>query len=151
MSALIHPHPGALLRSAARPNYFSTLLSAVVSHVRRSGALASLAPTFLLTGLVTGVLVAVLQLTWYGPIAGFDALWLKNWLIAWPIAFPFAYIIGPALVMFARYLASSAETSNEPVNALVFGDIAAASARATERHGFTVLRNLKVREDFQRA
>lgn len=151
MSALLHPRPAALLHSAERQYLSSDALGKLAARMRRSHALADMLPSLLMSGVVTAVVVAVLQLTWYGPIPGFGVQWLESTLIAWPIAFPIAYFAGPTLLKLANYISSPTEADQAQRSGLTFGDIAAASARATERHGFTVLRNLKVREDYTRA
>lgn len=127
------------------------LLAKVVNRRRRPRGVAGLLPALLISGVLTALVAAVAGLTWFGPIEGFGSVWLENWLVSWPIAFPVIYVAGPSFLRLLVYISSPVESNAAIAPGLSFGDIAAASAHATERHGFTVLRNLKVREDFYRA
>lgn len=148
-SPLLHPLPGALLQSAQA--------RATASGTRRPGvrplgspAFASLLTPLIASGLLAAAAVAALQLSLLGLVDDFGALWLENWLVAWAIAFPVVYLAAPLAVRVARFVSTPAQA--DPLQpGLGFADIASVSARATERHGFTVLRNLKVQEDFYRA
>lgn len=117
----------------------------------RSPAFGSLLTPLLASGLLTALLVPALQLSMLGPIDNFASLWLENWLVAWAIMTPVIYLMGPTLAKLGTFVSTPSQAADEGVAGLAFSDIAAASARATDRHGFTVLRNLKVREDFYRA
>lgn len=151
MSALLHPRPAALLHSAERQYRGADGLNRFTARVRGSKAIAGMLPSLLLTGVLSALIVAVLQLTWYGPVEGFGVKWLESWLVAWPIAFPVGYLAGPMLAKLAIYLSSPAEAEQATGSGLSFGDIVAASSRASDRHGFSVLRNLQVREDSYRS
>lgn len=113
-----------------------------VRYLRSSRALASMMPALLSSGVMTLVITAVMHLMWNGLVDGFVSAWMESWLTAWPIAFPVAYLLAPVLGRMAYVPA--------PVTApgLGCGDIVNASARVTERNGFTVLRNLKPIHDF---
>lgn len=151
MTALLHPRPAALLQSA-QSRYVSS------EKARRPGvrplgspAFASLLTPLLISGLLMALVVPAVQLSLLGPVDNFASLWLENWLVTWAISFPIVYLAAPAVVRLARFVSTPAQAEDAPVAGLAFTDIAAVSARATERHGFTVLRNLKVQEDFYRA
>lgn len=88
-------------------------------------------PSFLLTGVITLVMTAVMRLVWVGFRHDFFGIWMETWLIAWPIAFPVAYLAGPFLVkLAARISAPVGKTAQfEPVG-LALSDIDDAAARA---------------------
>lgn len=117
----------------------------------RSPAFASLLTPLLTSGFLTALAVPAVQLSLLGAVDNFASLWLENWLVAWAISLPLVYLVGPALLKAARFVSTPARSADAHVAGLAFSDIASASARATDRRGFTVLRNLKVREDFYRA
>lgn len=143
MTALAYSRPTALPRAAAprRPGV----------RPLRSPAVASLLTPFLMSGVLSAVAVPALQLSLLGPINNFASMWLENWLVAWAISLPAVYLLSPVLVRLARFVSSPAAESEGQAPGPVRPDIAAAPARASARHGFTVLRNLKVREDFYHA
>jgi hypothetical protein len=152
MAVLLHPRPAALLQSAQARYPGGEQASRLLARLRRSPALASLSVPLLLGGVVSAIVVAALQLSVLGPVGGFFLHWLENWLLTWAIAFPVAYLAGPSLIRLVRFVSSPAPApAPQSPRGLAFTDIASASARASDRHGFSVLRNLKVREDFYSA
>ncbi|HVL74648.1 MAG TPA: hypothetical protein VM406_01420 [Noviherbaspirillum sp.] len=140
MSAVLHPHPAALLQSAETRHLEGSLLERLGARAGLSPALASLLPAFV-SGAFAGAVVAL-------ALGGSFSQWLENWLVAWAVAFPLFYLAGTPLLRAVRFVSTPAKPE---AAALGIADIASASARASQRHGFTVLRNLKVREDFYRA
>lgn len=120
-------------------------------YLPRSAALASLCKPLLISGVLTAVAVPAAQ--WYtlGPVPNFASLWLENWLVAWAVAAPVVYLLTPFLARVARFVSSPVRREDKRGAGLAVTDIVAVSARTTQRHGFTVLRNLKVREDFYHA
>lgn len=134
-------------QAALRASAAGGATGGIVYRLRRSRSIASMLPSFFLSGVITLVMTAVMHLMWTGWTAGFLSVWMESWLTAWPIAFPVAYLVGPALTrLAARISAPAREQSRLP--GLAFGDIASASARVTARNGLTVLRNLKPAHDF---
>jgi len=115
-------------------------------RVPGSPALASLLQPLLISGLLTALAVPALQLSLLGPVDNFASLWMENWLIAWAIAFPVVYLAAPVASRLARVLPAS-----NRFPAAAAGPIDIAAAYSGERGGFSVSRNLKVREDFYRA
>ena len=147
MTALLHPRPAALLQSA-QSRYVSS------EKARRPGirpAFTSLLTPLLVSGLLMALVVPAVQLSLLGPVDNFASLWLENWLVTWAFAFPVVYLAAPALVRLARFVSAPVQAADVWEAGLAFTDIAAVAARATEQHGFKVLRNLKVQEDFYRA
>lgn len=135
----------AYSRTAALP--LARILNDESKRSHRSSALASMQKPLLVSGVVTALAVPAIQLSLLGPVPHFASLWLENWLVAWAITAPLAYLLAPLISRAARFLSSPARTDIH-VAGVAFSDIVSASTRASERHGFTVLRNLKVREDF---
>jgi hypothetical protein len=112
----------------------------------RSRGVAGLLPALVTSAVLTASGAAVAGLGWYGLAPAFGALWLENWLVSWAIVFPMVYLFGSRLSSLFVYL-SSPITPDQTHSGRAVWDIAAMAARETERHGFTVLCNLKVRED----
>lgn len=116
-------------------------------HPLESPALASLLTPLLISGVLTALAVPAVQLSLLGPVNNFASLWMENWLLAWAICFPVVYLAGPAILRLARFLSVPARA---PLARPPMVDLAV-FARGSNRHGFSVSRNLKVREDFYRA
>lgn len=117
--------------------------------LRRSRVFASMLPSLLLSGLLTLVVTAVMQLTRDGLLADGFVTWMEIWLTAWPIAFPVTYLAAPAVARLAVTISAPAQTSSVRASGLTMNDIADASARVTSANSFTVLRNLKLKDDFE--
>lgn len=122
-----------------------SLLLECASFVRRSRSIASMLPALVLSGLATLLVTALMHAPGSGPSARFGGAWMESWLIAWPIAFPIVYVLGSALLkLAASWSAPAARRAG-----LGFGDVADVSARVTANNGYTVLRKLKVKDDFR--
>jgi hypothetical protein len=119
--------------------------------IRRSRALASMLPAFVVSGVITCVMAAIMRLlTDMGPysLQGFFGDWIEAWLTSWAIAFPITYLIGPALIrMSLRWSASTPASAPVPAPryqpGLGLGDAKRASDKVTARNGLTVLRLAK--------
>jgi hypothetical protein len=128
-------------------SYQPSPLLQLAHFVRRSRSLASMLPALLLSGVITLVSTAVMQVM--GANEAMFGAWMESWLTAWPIAFPVTYLVAPSLFRLAAYLsAPAARTIIVRKRGLAFGDIAHASARVTVKNRFVVLRNLKPQRDF---
>lgn len=107
-----------------------------------SPALASMATPLWVSSLSAAVVVALVLLSTQGFGAGFASSWVENWLVVWALAFPVFYMSGPALARALDFASSPASDTTAVT------DIASTVAHSSGREGFTVLRNLKVREGF---
>lgn len=147
MTTLSHSysHEFATERESAATN----LLAEIGGFLRRSRALASMVPALTVSGLLMLAFTGMFQLTAIGSAEGMLSAWMESWLTAWSIAFPIAYVTGPALLKFAAYVSDAIDDDAASESGLAFRDIASVSARVTQRNSFTVLRNLKVREDYR--
>jgi hypothetical protein len=128
-----------LSHSTALPS----LLLECASFVRRSRSIASMLPALVLSGLATLIVTGLLQ---ESESARFLGAWMESWLIAWPITFPVVYVLGSALLKLAASLSAPSPVRHP---GLGYSDVADASERVTAAHGFTVLRTLKVKDDFR--
>lgn len=109
-----------------------------------SPALASMATPLWVSSLAAAIVVALVLLSTQGFGAGFASSWVENWLVVWALAFPVFYMSGPALARALDY-------ASTPASETAVTDIASTVAHSSGREGFTVLRNLKVREGFYSA
>ncbi len=114
MNIFATPHPlYAHSANAATTNFparkpagvRATLLWLLASPVVRTSL-----PIFLLTGLLTAVLIGAVRLLWDGVSPGFAAEWFEAWVITWPIAFVVARLLTPALYRTADALGTSAQS-----------------------------------------
>jgi len=69
--------------------------------LRKSRSLASMLPSFVLSGVVTLGLTAFTRLMWLGANGHFFGAWMESWLILWPIAFPIMYLLSLPLSKLA--------------------------------------------------
>lgn len=131
MTTLIHSR-AETLRSVSPPR-----------PLRRSRSLASMLPAFVVSGVITCVMAAIMRLlTDMGPhsLEGFFGDWIEAWLTSWPIAFPITYLMGPALVrMSMRWAAPAAIPAPRYPSGLGLSDAKHASDKVTTRNRLTVL------------
>jgi hypothetical protein len=127
--------------------------------IRRSRALASMLPAFVVSGVITCVMAAIMRLlvdTGPSSLQGFFGDWIEAWLTSWAIAFPITYLIGPALVRVslrwsAAAIAPAAATTTATASVsapryqrgLGLGDAKSVSDKVTARNGLPVLRLVK--------
>jgi hypothetical protein len=124
-------------------------VAAGLQFVRRSRSLASMLPALLLSGVMTLVVTAVMLLLWNGWAEHFGRMWMESWLIAWPIAFPVTYLAVPLLLKLAVAMTAPAAQGMTHTQGMAFSDIGKVSERVTAAYGFTVLRDLKLKDDFR--
>ena len=70
----------------------------------KSRSLASMLPSFVLSGVLTGLMAALMRLMWFGVEGHFFSTWIENWLTLWPIAFPIMYLLHSPLQKLAAYI-----------------------------------------------
>lgn len=109
-----------------------------------SPALASLATPLWVSSLTAATVVALVLLSTHGFEAGFATRWVENWLVVWALSFPVFYMIGGTLRKALEYASSRADGAE-------ITDIASTVAHSSGREGFSVRRNLTVREGSYRA
>ncbi|MGH8806912.1 MAG: DUF2798 domain-containing protein [Noviherbaspirillum sp.] len=147
------------MTTLSHSNPASNPLAECLHFVRRSRSLASMLPALLLSSVMTLVVTMVMHLLWYGWATHgwaaqglsehFVRMWMESWLISWSIAFPVTYLAGPLLLKLAASVLAPRAPVAPRVAGIAFNDIAGASERVTAANGFTVLRNLKVKDDFR--
>lgn len=146
------PVRDALLRAEAmRAEALQLLIgkafTGLKSLLRRSRGLTHLLPSFMASGLLTLIATAVIHWT-SAPVEGLVGTWLESWLIAWAIVWPVTFVADAVMKSIAASLAGSEDVAATATRrGYGLGDIAAGLARASGRNSFSVLRNLKVKED----
>lgn len=146
MSTSLTTRSPVSLRTAAYRSAAASILAGL-SSLRRSRSLASIMPSFLASGVLTLISTAVIHWT-SAPIEGEIATWLESWLIAWGIVFPIAYIAGLSMKNIALLLTSPVEQDATLPSRSARSALPARLPTARTRNSFTVLRNLKIRQDF---
>ncbi|HEY4542921.1 MAG TPA: hypothetical protein VIG66_11180 [Noviherbaspirillum sp.] len=107
-----------------------------------SPAFASLTTPAWVSGLAMAVVVLIVQLSTRGFDPAFASSFVENWLVMWALAFPVFYLGGAGMKRLLARMAGPVEARRV--------DLAALVVRGGEEKGFTVARNLKVREGFYR-
>jgi hypothetical protein len=142
MTTMLHPQATALQTTRGpAPKAAGMSLQKLLRALRRSRALASMLPAFVLSGVITCLTSAIMLVTMDAAVAAAPVgYWMEAWLTSWPIAFPVAYLLGPALLRVSmRHSAAPAPRAS----GLGIRDAVRASDRVTARHGLTVLRPVK--------
>ena len=70
----------------------------------RSRSLASMLPSFVLSGVVTCLMTALMCFMWLTPEGHFFSTWIESWLTLWPIAFPVMYLLSTPLRKLAAHI-----------------------------------------------
>ena len=86
----------------------------LMRHLRRSRALASLAPALLMSGIVTLALTPVLREMHLDVLSGFAGSWMETWLTSWAFAFPLTYLLLPAARRLGTHLMTHGTRERQP-------------------------------------
>ncbi|KAF3996938.1 DUF2798 domain-containing protein [Glaciimonas immobilis] len=71
---------------------------------RKSRSLASMLPSFVLSGVVTSMTTALMPIIWHQIDAHFFRTWVESWLTLWPIVFPIMYLLHSPLRRLAAHI-----------------------------------------------
>ncbi|NEX63553.1 DUF2798 domain-containing protein [Noviherbaspirillum galbum] len=134
MPTVIRPHPQVWQAARTLPAASRAPASLSPARLRRSRALASLLPAFVLSGAITCMMAAIMVAIGE-PQHDVVAAWLESWLVSWPFAFPMTYLLAPVVTRL------SAPPAKQP--GLGVADVMQASRRVTRKHGLTALRLVK--------
>ena len=109
-----------------------------------SKSLASMLPTFLVTGVITLVISAVMRVLWLGYSNDFFTAWMEAWLTTWPIAFPLAYMSMPFVKRLTNYLASPAKSRPAKAPGLSISQIENVATKATAKNQLQTRRTASI-------